>query len=181
VGLVFPITPGDLGDALFLTVAAALNEGLAEAGLDLLIVSTTAGDEVATYRRAIRGRRIGAFVVPRTRVRDARIELLHGGAGGLVQSSFKSNNIVTQEPREYNYQNHAARRAVISNAGKFSLGSLMKRGPALSFYYFIFAFQRLKYVFNLFGLYLFLYSHAWCHSGKFSLLLDFFNSWSASR
>lgn len=80
VGLVFPITPGDLGDTLFLSVAAALSEHLGRAGLDLLIVSTTAGDEVAAYRRAIRGRRIGAFVVPRTRVRDARLELLqdHG-------------------------------------------------------------------------------------------------------
>lgn len=80
VGLVFPITPGDLGDALFLAVAAGLSEHLGRAGLDLLIVSTTAGDEVAAYRRAIRGRRIGAFVVPRTRVHDARLQLLqdHG-------------------------------------------------------------------------------------------------------
>lgn len=93
VGLVFPITPGDLGDALFLAVAAALSARLAEAGLDLLIVSTTAGDEVAAYRRAIRGRRIGAFVVPRTRVRDLRLELLqeqgvpfvaYGRSAGLV-------------------------------------------------------------------------------------------------
>lgn len=80
VGLVFPMTSGDLGDALFLSVTAALSARLAQAGLDLLIVSTPADDEVAAYRRAIRGRRIGAFVVPRTRVRDVRLELLqdHG-------------------------------------------------------------------------------------------------------
>ncbi|KQP20583.1 substrate-binding domain-containing protein [Pseudorhodoferax sp. Leaf267] len=75
VGLVFPITPGDLGDVLFLTVAAALSERLEEAAMDLLIVST-AGDELAAYQRAIRGRRIRAFVVPRTRVHDARLALL---------------------------------------------------------------------------------------------------------
>lgn len=80
VGLVFPMTSGDLGDTLFLSVTAALSARLSQAGLDLLIVSTAADDEVAAYRRAIRGRRVGAFVVPRTRVRDARLELLqdHG-------------------------------------------------------------------------------------------------------
>lgn len=80
VGIVFPITPGDLGDTLFLAVAAALSARLAQSGLDLLIVSTAAGDEVEAYRRAIRGRRVGAFVVARTRVDDARLQLLqdHG-------------------------------------------------------------------------------------------------------
>ena len=80
VGLVFPITTGDLGDVQFLGVAAALSERLRQASLDLLIVSTSADDEVAAYRRAIRGRHIGAFVVPRTRVHDARLALLqdHG-------------------------------------------------------------------------------------------------------
>ncbi|WP_326539407.1 substrate-binding domain-containing protein [Pseudorhodoferax sp.] len=94
VGLVFPITPSDLGDALFLAVAAALSTRLAQAGMDLLIVSTTAGDEVDAYRRAIRGRHIGAFVVPRTRVHDPRLQLLqdqgvpfvaYGRSAGLAQ------------------------------------------------------------------------------------------------
>jgi LacI family transcriptional regulator len=77
VGLVFPITASDLGDVLFLGVAAALSERLRQDGLDLLIVSTSADDEVVAYRRAIHGRHIGAFVVPRTRVHDARLALLH--------------------------------------------------------------------------------------------------------
>lgn len=76
VGLVFPITPGDLGDEQFLDVAAAMSERLAQEGLDLLIISASARDELAAYERAITGRRIDAFVVARTRVSDVRLALL---------------------------------------------------------------------------------------------------------
>lgn len=76
VGLVFPITPGDLGDAQFLDVAAAVSERLAQEGLDLLIISASARDELAAYERAITGRRIDAFIVARTRVSDVRLALL---------------------------------------------------------------------------------------------------------
>lgn len=76
VGIVFPITPGDLGDLQFLEVANAMSERLAQAGLDLLIISATAKDELSAYRRAIAGRRVDAFVVPRTRLDDERLELL---------------------------------------------------------------------------------------------------------
>ena len=76
VGLVFPITPGDLGDAQFLEVAASMSERFAREGIDLLIISASARDELAAYERAVKGRRIDAFVVARTRVKDARLELL---------------------------------------------------------------------------------------------------------
>jgi LacI family transcriptional regulator len=76
VGLVFPFTPGDLGDAQFLDVVASMSERFAEDGIDLLIISASAHDELAAYERAIKGRRIDAFVVARTRVHDRRLELL---------------------------------------------------------------------------------------------------------
>ncbi|WP_372525578.1 substrate-binding domain-containing protein [Piscinibacter sp.] len=76
IGLVFPITPGDLGDAQFLDVAASMSERFAREGIDLLIISASPRDELAAYERAIKGRRIDAFVVARTRVHDARLELL---------------------------------------------------------------------------------------------------------
>jgi len=76
VGIVFPMTPSDLGDPLLLEVIRHFSERLALAKLDLLIISASAEDEVAAYQRAIAGRRVDAFVVPRTRVSDARLALL---------------------------------------------------------------------------------------------------------
>jgi LacI family transcriptional regulator len=76
IGVVFPITPTDLGDVKFLEVSSSLSEHLGQAGLDLLIISATARDELEAYRRAMAGRRVDAFVVPRTRVHDERLELL---------------------------------------------------------------------------------------------------------
>ncbi|MDR7379084.1 LacI family transcriptional regulator [Rhodoferax ferrireducens] len=76
VGIVFPITTGDLGDQQFLQVASSMSERFAQAGLDLLIMSAPAQDELAAYERAITGRHIGVFVVPRTRLHDQRLELL---------------------------------------------------------------------------------------------------------
>lgn len=76
VGIVFPITPGDLGDLQFLEVANAMSERFAQEGLDLLIISASAKDELSAYRRAIAGRRVDAFVVARTRIADDRLQLL---------------------------------------------------------------------------------------------------------
>jgi LacI family transcriptional regulator len=76
VGLVFPMTPSDLGDPLLLEVISHLSAQLAQAHRDLLIISASTEDEVAAYQRAIAGRRVDAFVVPRTRVSDARLALL---------------------------------------------------------------------------------------------------------
>jgi len=80
IGIVFPITPSDLGDLQFLEVTHAMSERLAKAGLDLLIISAAVQDELAAYKRAIAGRRVDAFVVPRTRVDDDRLELLQANA-----------------------------------------------------------------------------------------------------
>lgn len=76
VGIVFPITPSDLGDFHFLRVAAAMAQRFQSAGIDLLIISASADDELAAYQRAMAGRRVDAFVVARTLQRDERLELL---------------------------------------------------------------------------------------------------------
>lgn len=76
IGLVFSITPDDLGDVQFLDVAAGMTERLERENMDLLIISASPKDELATYERVIAGGRVDAFVVARTRVRDARLALL---------------------------------------------------------------------------------------------------------
>lgn len=84
VGIVFPITPGDLGDVKFLEVATAMTEHFAQFELDLLIISAAAKDELIAYRRAVAGRRVDAFVVPRTQVVDERLELLQASGVPFV-------------------------------------------------------------------------------------------------
>lgn len=74
VGLVFPVTPGDLGDPLFLAVAARMGERLARADLDMHIIAASSDGELPVYQRALG--RVAAFIVPRTRVRDQRLALL---------------------------------------------------------------------------------------------------------
>ena len=91
VGIVFPITPGDLGDLQFLEVAHAMSERFEQVGLDLLIISAAAKDELAAYKRAIAGRRVDAFVVPRTRVDDARLELLQSSRTPFVAYGRSAN------------------------------------------------------------------------------------------
>jgi LacI family transcriptional regulator len=74
VGLVFPVTPGDLGDPLFLAIATRMGERLARADLDMHIIAASSDGELQVYQRALG--HIAAFVVPRTRVRDQRLALL---------------------------------------------------------------------------------------------------------
>ena len=76
IGLVFPITPDDLGDVQFLDAVAGLTERFASECIDLLIISASPQDELATYARVIAGGRVDAFVVARTRVRDERLAYL---------------------------------------------------------------------------------------------------------
>ncbi len=76
IGLVFSITPDDLGDVQFLDVAAGLTERFARESIDLLIISASPQDELSTYSRVIAGGRVDAFVVARTRVRDPRLTYL---------------------------------------------------------------------------------------------------------
>ncbi len=91
VGIVFPITPSDLGDLQFLEVVHAMSESFAQVGMDLLIISATAKDELAAYKRAIAGRRVDAFVVARTKVDDDRLELLNSNRMPFVAYGRSAN------------------------------------------------------------------------------------------
>jgi LacI family transcriptional regulator len=108
VGIVFPITTGDLGDQQFLQVASAMGERFSQAGLDLLIVSASANDELAAYERAITGRHIGVFVVPRTRVHDPRLELLQ--ARNVPFVAYGRSASLTEDDAWFDFDNLAGAR-----------------------------------------------------------------------
>lgn len=76
VGLVYPLEAGDLGDPRFLQVLEGLSDALEAAQMDLLLVSARAKTELRTYQRLISGGHVDGLVVARTRVHDARIDLL---------------------------------------------------------------------------------------------------------
>lgn len=76
IGLVYPISPTDLGDLPFLEVAASMSARLAQEKIDLLIISAASDNELETYQRAVAARRVDAFVLARTRIHDARFKLL---------------------------------------------------------------------------------------------------------
>lgn len=109
VGVVFPITTSDLGDEQFLEVAASMSERFIREGMDLLIISASARDELAAYERAITGRRIDAFVVARTRVQDVRLNLLQ--ERGVPYVAYGRTE--TFQPHEYawfDFDNQAGAR-----------------------------------------------------------------------
>jgi LacI family transcriptional regulator len=91
VGIVFPMTPGDLGDMQFLQVAHAMSERLAQAGLGMLIISASAEDELSAYQRTITGRRVDAFVVARTKVDDERLAMLRDSETPFVAYGRSAN------------------------------------------------------------------------------------------
>ncbi len=77
VGLVIPSPPGRFADSFFLELLAGLGEGLAEVGLDLLVVTCPPHeDELACYKRLVEGKRVDGLVVARTRLYDTRIAYL---------------------------------------------------------------------------------------------------------
>ncbi len=76
VGIVFPTGSGELGDPRFLEVVAGLTERFETEGIDLLITSAAPSREHETFERLLRLRRVDGFIVPHTRVDDARIKFL---------------------------------------------------------------------------------------------------------
>lgn len=76
VGLVYPLDSVDLGDPRFLELLQGLTDVLNEREIDLLIASAGRRDELVTYEHLMRGHRVDAFVVARTRLEDSRIEFL---------------------------------------------------------------------------------------------------------
>lgn len=108
VGIVFPITTGDLGDQQFLQVASSMGSRFAQASMDLLIVSASADDELAAYERAITGRHIGVFVVPRTRVADRRLQLLQSRNVPFV--AYGRSSTLTEPYAWFDFDNLAGAR-----------------------------------------------------------------------
>lgn len=79
VGIVYPFHPygaTGLGDPRFVDVVAGISDGLAEAGLDLIIAAARPQTELDTYRRLIANRRVDALVVANTLQDDPRIRFL---------------------------------------------------------------------------------------------------------
>lgn len=76
IGIVYPTGSGDLGDPRFIEVVAGMTDRFAQAGVDVLIASARPADELATYERLLKARRVDGFIVPHTRMDDARIEHL---------------------------------------------------------------------------------------------------------
>lgn len=84
VGIVYPTGSGDLGDPRFLEVVAGLTERFAEAHIDLLITSALPQNELGTYERLLRVRRVDGFIVPHTRMDDPRIGFLQKAGAPFV-------------------------------------------------------------------------------------------------
>lgn len=76
IGIVHPTGAGHLGDPRFLEVVDGLTGRFAAEQIDLLIASARPEDEIATYQRLLRGRRVDGFIVPHTRRQDPRIDYL---------------------------------------------------------------------------------------------------------
>ena len=84
VGIVYPTGSGDLGDPRFVEVVAGMTDRFAQAGVDVLIASARPADELATYERLLKARRVDGFIVPHTRMDDARIEHLKASGAPFV-------------------------------------------------------------------------------------------------
>jgi len=76
VGIIYPLDAHDLGDPQFLEVVGGMTEALDKVEMDLLISSASPVNELRSYQRTVKGRRVDGLVVARTRVHDPRLELL---------------------------------------------------------------------------------------------------------
>lgn len=76
LGIIYPLLPADLGDAMFLETVGGMSAALEMAGMNLIIVPVSPANELPTYRQLVRGRRVDGLVVSRTLVDDERIAWL---------------------------------------------------------------------------------------------------------
>ena len=76
IGIVYPLGSDYLGNPAFLGMLAALSHHLQQGGVDLLLAAAPEQDELATYERMVRGRRVDAMVVAHTAVHDVRVDYL---------------------------------------------------------------------------------------------------------
>ncbi len=76
VGIIYPLLPTDLGDAMFLGVVAGMSEALEASKMNLIIAPVSPHNEQPSYEQMVRGKRVDGLVVGRTLVHDERIAYL---------------------------------------------------------------------------------------------------------
>lgn len=75
-GIIYPLLPADLGDAMFLDVVGGMSAALEADGKNLIIAPVSPQNELPSYQQMVRGRRVDGLVVGRTLVHDERIAFL---------------------------------------------------------------------------------------------------------
>ena len=75
-GIIYPLLPADLGDAMFLDTVGGMTEALEARRMNFIIGPVSADNELTAYEQIVRGRRVDGLVVSRTLVRDERIAFL---------------------------------------------------------------------------------------------------------
>jgi LacI family transcriptional regulator len=85
IGFVLPLPTGRFADPFLFELMIGLGEVLRSQSLDLVVAAGEPGlDEVETYQRLVRGRRVDGLVLARTRVDDERIGFLRESGTAFV-------------------------------------------------------------------------------------------------
>ncbi|QYF95040.1 substrate-binding domain-containing protein [Massilia sp. PAMC28688] len=75
-GIIYPLSPVDLGDPMFLAVVGGMSAALEASKRNLIIAPVSARNELPSYEHMVRGKRVDGLVVSRTLVHDQRIAYL---------------------------------------------------------------------------------------------------------
>ncbi|POZ63429.1 substrate-binding domain-containing protein [Chromobacterium alticapitis] len=116
IGLIYPFEPSDLGDPVFLDVIAGITERLAEAQMDLIIVSAAQANELATYHRMVSAARVDGLIVARTLVNDPRLHYLQERGFPFVAHG---RSHLTQPYPWFDYDNEAGMRLAVRRLLQF--------------------------------------------------------------
>ena len=76
LGIIYPLLPADLGDAMFLEVVGGMSAALEARKMNLIIAPVSPANEMPSYEQMVRGKRVDGLVVSRTLVHDERIAYL---------------------------------------------------------------------------------------------------------
>ncbi|QEL55683.1 substrate-binding domain-containing protein [Chromobacterium paludis] len=116
IGLIYPFEPSDLGDPVFLDVIAGITEKLAEAQMDLVIVSAAQANELATYHRMVSAARVDGLIVARTLVNDPRLQYLQERGFPFVAHGRSK---LPQPYSWFDYDNEAGMRLAVQRLLQF--------------------------------------------------------------
>ncbi len=81
VGFVVPAGSHQLASPLLAETLSGISQGLSRGGYDLVVRTATHDDDVEAYRDLVKARKVDAFVLVRTRLKDPRADYL--GAAGV--------------------------------------------------------------------------------------------------